>query len=377
MMKVSPQILKEGDYSIEDIALLKEKNDIRYINNIYEKQIEEIFEIDNPQLIGLSEYQNELQKYKKQTTHSLAGDWIYFPWNGALIHCVCEPNYYRLRTNRNRDLITTQEQTKLYNSRILIMGLSVGNSIVTTLAYAGIARNLILADFDTIETANLNRLRAGIHEVGKPKISLAAEQIYEINPYAHLELYSDGIKEGDLLALSETSKLPDLIFDEIDDFEMKVRLRIFAKVHKKPLVMLTSLGDNVLIDVERYDKEPQQRPFQGIVAEEILDRILTGKVSEKDRIKYAMILIGQQYIPTRALGSLLEIRHSLVGRPQLASTIAIDGGLATIIARMILLNEGIKGGQYYLDSKKLVNLPSDTGDSEQRTNIVQAINKVI
>ena len=73
------------------------------------------------------------------------------------------------------------------------MGLSVGNAIALTLALEGVGGHLRLADFDRLELSNMNRIRAGVHEIGLPKVVLAARQIAEIDPYLGISILADGV----------------------------------------------------------------------------------------------------------------------------------------------------------------------------------------
>jgi len=126
------------------------------------------------------------------------GNWIYFPWSGVLLHTVKEEEYNAIRTNRNKNLITDKEQKKLFSSTIGIVGLSVGNTIALSLAYSGIGNTMKLAEHDTLDTSNLNRIRVGVSHVNFPKIEITAQQIYEINPYATLTLYAHGLNKKTL-----------------------------------------------------------------------------------------------------------------------------------------------------------------------------------
>jgi len=227
-----------------------------------------------------------------------------------------------------------------------------------------------LADFDDLSTANLNRVKAGISDVGKSKHQLVAEQLYNINPYAVLDIHSSGLQKDGLQTLA--GKL-DIIFDEIDDFAMKVNLRYFARDQKLPLIMMTSLGDNVLVDIERYDTDSTQKPFAGIVPDEILNEITTGKISEHDKVRYAVQLVDARFVPTKAMGSLLEIGKSLVGRPQLANAISIDGGLAVSVVKKIVLGGDLQAGRYYFDAAELLGMVSDTADSPERIEIMEKL----
>ncbi len=66
-----------------------------------------------------------------------------------------------MRLDRNRNLITAEEQDRLGLLRIGIVGLSVGHAIAYILAQEGLCGQLRLADFDDLELSNLNRVPAG------------------------------------------------------------------------------------------------------------------------------------------------------------------------------------------------------------------------
>jgi tRNA A37 threonylcarbamoyladenosine dehydratase len=52
---------------------------------------------------------------------------------------------------------------------------------------------LKLADFDCLDLSNMNRIRAGIHDLRLPKTVLAARQIFEVDPYMRLTPFTDGL----------------------------------------------------------------------------------------------------------------------------------------------------------------------------------------
>ena len=111
--------------------------------------------------------------------------------------------------------------------------------------------NLKLSEFDTLETTNLNRIRAGLQDIGSPKIEITAQQIYELNPYANLTTYSEGLKKDNLRSFLRGKIKLDLVFEIIDDFEMKILLRKKAKDFGVPVIMLASVHAKVIIDIER------------------------------------------------------------------------------------------------------------------------------
>ena len=344
-----PHILYEGHYKHADLIQFKSAHRIWETVDIFERQLRELFEILYPakRLLPAS-YRDELQAFVDQRlADGLGGNWIYYPWNGYLVHAVNSSDYLALRTNRNKNLITRDEQEKLFNACIGIAGLSIGSHFAEGLAYNGIANALKLAEFDTLETSNLNRLRSGIKDVGEPKIVLAARRIYEIHPYADLSLYPSGLTEDVLHDFLYGDPQPQLIFEAIDDFKMKVRLRLEARKARIAVIMLTNLGDNILVDVERYDLDPSLSLFNGLIGD-TPEKILQSEMTDKEKVEIVMDIVGREYIPTRALQTLYEINRTLVGRPQLYSTVTIGGGLASYLARRFLLGKPLPSGRQYL-----------------------------
>ncbi|PRC59469.1 hypothetical protein C6A85_23265, partial [Mycobacterium sp. ITM-2017-0098] len=83
--------------------------------------------------------------------------WAYYPWRRTVVGILGPQAYARVRTDRNRNLVTVHEQQKLRSLRIGVVGLSVGHAVAHTLAMQGLCGELRLADFDDLELSNLNR----------------------------------------------------------------------------------------------------------------------------------------------------------------------------------------------------------------------------
>lgn len=346
----TPIILREGQYSSDEVMKLMSQHGVYKTADLYARQMAELFEIDNPSL-GKGELVKETQKIINQKT-PLFGSWVYFPWSGVLLHIVNEQDLFKIRTNRNKNLITSDEQAELAKVNILVAGMSVGAGIAVGLAYSGIGNVIKLADYDDLETANLNRVRESLVNVGNNKALLCAQRIFEVNPYAIVEVIDAGVTENNIDKLFTEPNI-DFIFDETDDFKMKVALRQKSKQYKKPLVMLTSLGDSIIIDIERYDTDAGQLYFNGAAG--VSDEILaTTEFTIEEIRKFSISIVGREYIPKRALQSVAEMGKTLVGRPQLYGTVAIDGGLGAMIVRKLLF-KNLKSGRYYLDLSKISN----------------------
>src|SRR3989344_5315447 len=119
----------------------------------FSRQIKELFLIENPkfsiadkkEVYRGREFQDFAKKRQKDFTH------VYFPWNNNLVKCVREADYFKLKTNRNKDIITGKEQRKLADFTVGIVGLSVGANIATALIHSGFSKNIKISDFDELD----------------------------------------------------------------------------------------------------------------------------------------------------------------------------------------------------------------------------------
>ncbi len=324
-------ILREGRYGAKDIKELKKRFTPKVVD-IYSRQLRELFEVN-------------FKKVKTKKNPEVSVDCIYYDRDNLLLHTLSERENDFLRTNRNKNLITTEEQKKLSGFTIAIAGLSVGGNIATTLIYNGFPKKIKLADFDILKTTNLNRIMAGLSKVGEKKIDVISRQLYEIDPWLKIVSFDKGLNEKNLKNFLTDKPKPKLIFEMIDNFRMKILIRKEARKYRVPVIMLTSLGDSCLIDIERYDTEPKTKIFNGKVDKKAIDRIMSGKITEADKKKYAVKIVGSENVPRRAAQSLKEIGKTLAGRPQLMSTVMVASGIAVFLARKIALGEQVLSGR--------------------------------
>ena len=96
----------------------------------------------------------ELRRLRPPPDQELVAEpcrWAYYPWRRAVV-AVLGPRAFRaVRLDRNRNVITAEEQNRLGTLRIGVAGLSVGHVIAHTLAAQGMCGELRLADFDGLE----------------------------------------------------------------------------------------------------------------------------------------------------------------------------------------------------------------------------------
>lgn len=336
-------IYKEGSYSEADLDLLIEEYK-PLVKDVLKIQLSELFEVSNPSIISDVTYTKQCEDFISKNTDRTKGNWVYYPWSNMFLHTLNNEDLYQLRTNRNQNLITSEEQQILKDYHVGIVGLSVGSNIASNLVYQGIGKTISLADFDTLSPTNLNRVRARVDQVGQKKIDIVEQHLKEIDPYIEVCRFDNGLNTKNLESFFKQPHQLKLVFEIIDDFKMKIEIRKMAKSLQIPLVMMTNLGDTVLIDVERYDLDEKLPLFNGLLPN-ISEIEETQNISIEDEKKYSAQIVGYENIPKRALDSLSELGKTLAGRPQLMQTCSISAGLATHIAREIALGRKVESGR--------------------------------
>ena len=278
------------------------------------------------------------------------GTWVHYPWSGRLVHVLGEADYRELRFSRNRYKITPDEQAKLRDKRIGVVGLSVGQASAVTLALEGVGGLLRLADFDELALSNMNRLRAGVHEIGLHKCLIAARAIAEIDPFLRVEVSRTGITKENVEAfLTEGGKL-DLLIEECDDLHTKVFLRERARAHGIPVLMETN--DRGMLDVERFDLEPD-RPVLHSLLRGLSAADLEGLTSAQ-KVAIVLRILGPDALKGRLGASLLEVEETTTSWPQLASGTMLGGAVSTDAARRVLLGELTRSGRFFVDLDAIV-----------------------
>ncbi len=280
------------------------------------------------------------------------GTWVFYPWTRRLVRVLPRDELRFLRSDRNRYKITPAEQEALRARRVGVVGLSVGRAAALTLAQEGVGGHFALADFDTLAVSNMNRLRGGVHDLGLRKTVLAAREMYEMDPYLSVELFSQGLDPDnvDAFLVDADGRKLDLLVEECDDLFIKVRVRERARALGIPVVMETS--DRGLIDVERFDLEPSRPVFHGLIGD-VRAESLRG-LSTRDKVPYVLRILDDEALSPRMRATLVEIEESVSTWAQLASAIALGSALVTDVARRVLLGQMSRSGRFYVDLERLV-----------------------
>lgn len=319
----------------------------RVIDN-YDEQFAELLVSRQPQLYqasyevkraSLEEYITD--HYSKQSEWA-SGSWVYYPWSGYLVHVLEKDLFLEARTIRNRDLLTTKEQATFAAYRVGCVGMSVGSNVAFNLLLQGGSSQLKIADGAVLSGSNLNRVISGVHNVGSVKATVASRSLYEANPYLEIERFVSITQENIAHFFDEPWPL-DAVVDEIDDLEMKIYLRVEARRRGIPVLMATDLGDDVMLDVERYDLDKSLPLFHGLAGP--IEEVLGKQLTKREWLKYATTIINTKNVPLQMQKSLLKVGTKIVAQPQLGSTAVMAGSVVSYALRQLALGRALKSGR--------------------------------
>ncbi|MFM9983698.1 MAG: ThiF family adenylyltransferase, partial [Flavobacteriales bacterium] len=215
-------------------------------------QLKDLVKLENPQkTLTEEEYSEQIAFKLNGKTSDFYGVWVYYPWKREIVHLLDEEEFIRVRTIRNAYKITFEEQRLLRTKKIGVIGLSVGQSVAMAMAMERIGGEIRIADFDNLELSNMNRIRTGTSKIGNLKTHLVAQEIYELDPFFKVKIFSSGVNEKNISDFFSEGGMLDLLIEESDGIEIKILAREFAKKSGIPVIM--SMSDRGMLDVERFD----------------------------------------------------------------------------------------------------------------------------
>lgn len=319
------------------------------IHDTIENQIKELIKCRNPKIKIKDNpeiYQHLYGDYLDGRDLSAIGNWVFYPWNNTLVHLLDSTEFIEVRTNRNHYKITPEQQESLSTKKIGVIGLSVGQAVALTLAMERLFGEIRLADFDEIELSNLNRMQTPVTSLGMNKAVLVAREILEIDPYIDVKVYEEGITEANIDSFFTEGGRLDALVEECDGLDIKIVARQKAKSLGIPVVMETN--DRAMLDIERFDLEPNRPILHGLVEDLDVATLKTLKTNE-DKVPYMLKMIGIEDTSVDLRASMLEIEQTIATWPQLASSVVFGGGLVCETIRRILIGEPVKSGRFYFD----------------------------
>lgn len=295
---------------------------------------------------------------RKKTPRKMRADYgvaVYYPWRATIVRIMSRAVYAQLRTSRNQDLITKNEQRQFAGFRIGIAGLNVGNPAALCIALEGGGAQMKFADNDILTASNLNRFRAGVCDLGLNKAALSARQVYEINPFARIAVFEDGISEKNMDWFLLKPRL-DLLIEEMDNLKLKITIRELARAHRIPVLMVTGNGEDVIVDIERFDTTPDLPLLNGYLKKHVIDAIerTDEHTTAEETIFLARDFMGAHMLTKRLRQSFLRVGSALAGIPQIAESSFLRGAVLCYVARQIATRKSMPSGRYHFRLSTLI-----------------------
>ncbi len=332
------------DRTQESFAAFRDRLQPGTVVDRYDLLLEDLFLIRNPRFKFIKDHSAEVKAFSEEYAAGKSGEevgeWFYFPWNKTLAHYLPHEEHQEIRTARNRNIITKEEQKKFYNLSVAYAGLSVGSHGAMTTALMGGARRIKIADPDEVSPSNLNRIRLDFLSLGRKKTDLVSEYIYQLNPYAEIEVYGAGVTEE---TMDQFLSGADVLIEETDNLEIKIRLRLAAREKGIPVVMATDNGDGVIVEIERFDLDRSTQLFNGALGDLTLEEFKTFPPS--DLPKLATKIAGADHVVPRMLLSLKEVGQTLYSWPQLGDAATLSGVAIAYCLRRIALGAPLANGK--------------------------------
>lgn len=353
-------------------ADLKRYNEILKIPGLMvhdeiEGQVAELYDIFFPSESDkrVDQIEQFFMNLREGRTAKEYGLWVYYSWNNEMVHILPEEDFIRVRTSRNKYKITEKEQGILAEKKVAVVGLSVGKSVAITMAMERALGVLVLADFDQFELSNSNRIITPLKNLGVPKATIVAREIMEIDPFISIEVFENGVTHNNVSDFFEVHGGLDLVIDECDSVDIKYLIRFEGKKRGVPILM--EMSDRCMIDVERFDLEPDRPVLHGLVGEVDMQALSQLKTSE-EKIPYLIPMLGLETLSMRLRASALEIGQTIPTWPQLASAVVMGGGVMADLTRKILLGQYNDSGRYYIDLDEIFPVVKNTHASSAIDN---------
>ena len=337
--------------------MLRKKN-LRVVDE-YKTALSELCAIREPGLRGQPSALKKAQTafvsaHRGKRTLDDCGVWVYYPWDRTLVHCLDRALHEELRTARNKYLITEREQELFRDFPIAIAGLSVGSHAALTIALqGGGSYDMRLADPDSIAPSNLNRIRSGVRFIGTNKAVAVAQDVYAMNPYAGLRIFSDGVTALNMRRFLTKPKRAGVLIEEMDNLALKFSIRILARRLRIPVISAADNGDGVVLEVERYDQDPSLPLFGGRLHG--IDRAAIARATLPEAASIIGRIVGKGVVTPRMNASVKAIGHSLYSWPQLGGAATLAGVVLAYAARMIATGLPLKSGRTVFSLEKLLS----------------------
>ena len=225
---------------------------------------------------------------------------------------------------RTAALLTEQGVDRLANAKVAVFGIGgVGGHLAEALARAGVG-HITLVDRDVVSLSNINRQAVALHStVGRPKVSVMAERIHDINPDCKVEAF-------ELFYLPETADVFDLsaydfVADCVDTVAAKIELAVRCSTANTPLIAAMGAGNKLhperfrISDISKTETDPLARVMRRELKKHGVKKLLCVWSDEPPRDSN---ILGENGKPAPASISFVPSAMGLIMAGEIIRTIA-------------------------------------------------------
>ena len=180
--------------------------------------------------------------------------------------------------SRNLGLITTEDQSKINETTLLIAGCGVGSQIALSAVRMGFEK-FIIVDGDVIELSNNNRQGYTWRDVGRKKVDALAKKIKAINPHAKVKKFPVFVDANNA---AKIVKKADIIIDSIDPDAAVAILAMHraAKKQGKTVIQPSDVGWGAMLQIFTPDSISYEKMI-GLNPDTPIDKVDNAEAFEK------------------------------------------------------------------------------------------------
>ncbi|MBE8517788.1 ubiquitin activation protein [Amycolatopsis sp. H6(2020)] len=287
--------------SADGLDVLLASGNVREVHDTIDEQLTELVRGREPACRDADEIERRRRAQPAGAEPREYGTWAWYPWSGRLVHVLPREDFRPARTDRP-------------GRRIGVIGLSAGNSAALASALEGIGDAYRLAGFGPF---GRNRPRGGLPGLGVDEAVRSARRMSEVDPYLDIAIERAGLTPETIERFFAGGL--DLLVAECGTPWAKIAAREYARDLGIPVV--TVCTDRGLLDVERFDREPDRPLLHGLL----------GDVKSVDLLE-----------PSASFGELC-------GGTRPASGVALGGAWCGEAGRRILLGLPCESGRFSTD----------------------------
>jgi molybdopterin/thiamine biosynthesis adenylyltransferase len=183
--------------------------------------------------------------------------------------------------NRQKGILSKEEQLMLKNSQITIIGCGgIGGAAIEMLARMGVGK-LRIVDKDIFDLSNINRqLMSNLKNVGRPKTEVAEYEIHSINPFLEVEAFNEELNNKNVSKIISGS---DLVLDALDNLLSRILVSRCAKKLDIPFIHGAIHGTMGQITVFSKSAPTYEELFKLPSSENKLTDKMVAKINKLDQ----------------------------------------------------------------------------------------------